>query len=125
MSNRTVLVIEDDKDLSNIYTLILERAGYQVRQSFNGEEALKEIAASKPRLILLDIFMPVMDGKTFLQTLNLADYPKTRIVVCSNTADPELVEEMLSLGADKFVTKATLEPNDIESLAAEYFTTEQ
>ena len=121
MSGGRVLVVEDDKDLSNVYSIILKHAGYNVQQSYNGEEALEAVQTSKPDLILLDIYMPVMDGKSFLQKLDLRQHPDLHVVVCSNTADAELLDEMLTLGADQVVTKSTMEPGDLEQLVAAYF----
>lgn len=121
MNDSQVLVVEDDKDLSNIYTIILRHAGYSVSQSFNGEEALAAIKNSEPDVILLDIFMPVMDGKTFLETFDLSKHPNVKVIVCSNTSDAALMEEMVNLGADKVVTKSTMEPSDLERLIAPYF----
>lgn len=120
MSDRTVLVVEDDHDLSNIYSIILKHAGYQVQTAFNGQEALDAVEAQNPDLILLDIFMPIMDGKTFLEKFDITKHKDTHVVVCSNTSDAELLDDMLSLGADKVVTKSTLEPNDLEALVAPY-----
>lgn len=122
MSDQTVLIVEDDRDLSNIYSIILRHAGYSVRTAANGQEALDAVAKDQPQLILLDIFMPVMDGKTFLEKFDAPNNPGTHVVVCSNTSDPILLDDMLSLGADKVVIKSTLEPSDLTALVAAYFT---
>lgn len=116
------MVVEDEKDLRDVYGIILKHAGYDVCESTNGQEALHNIDQCAPDLILLDIFMPVMDGEQFLRKLDLSKYPKTKVIVCSNTADQALMDNMLKLGADKVVTKATLAPSDLAELVAPYFT---
>jgi OmpR family response regulator RpaB len=106
MSTGRVLIVEDEKDLRDIYAIILERAGYD--ESCN------------PDLILLDIFMPILDGKGFLQKLDVKKHPKMKIVVCSNTSDSKLMDDMIKLGADKFVTKSSMAPSDLTTLVEPY-----
>lgn len=121
MNNNMVMVVEDEKPLRDVYGIILRHGGYEVCEASNGEEALKKFNDYTPKLILLDIFMPVMDGEQFLKGLDLSKYPDTKVVVCSNTADKELIDRMLNLGAEKVITKASLAPSDLLALAAPYF----
>lgn len=62
-----VLVVDDDEDIRLTLQQILEEEGFQVRSAANGQEALELLLASResPRLILLDLMMPVMDGSRF------------------------------------------------------------
>jgi len=62
----SVLLVEDDKPTREIMAHTLEKAGWQVREAGNGREALDQLTQEKPRLILLDLMMPVMDGFDFL-----------------------------------------------------------
>ncbi len=64
----TILVVEDDAATREALVLLLEAEGFAVRSAANGREALDvlEGAAVRPRLILLDLMMPVMDGWQFL-----------------------------------------------------------
>lgn len=121
MNTDQILVVEDEKDLRDVYGIILRHQGYGVRTSSNGLEALEAIKEWKPSLILLDIFMPLMDGKQFLEKLDLKKYSGVKVVVCSNTSDHKLMDEMLKLGADKVITKANLDPNGLVELVAPYF----
>ncbi|MSP15023.1 MAG: response regulator [Myxococcales bacterium] len=62
-----VLVVEDDFDVRDIISMILERAGMTVATAKNGRDALDQLgSAPLPRLILLDLMMPVMTGQEFL-----------------------------------------------------------
>jgi len=63
------LLIEDDAGMRLMLLLALEDAGYTVQLAEHGAEAQQQLAAVRPRLILLDMRMPVMDGPTFLQWL--------------------------------------------------------
>jgi CheY-like chemotaxis protein len=77
----SILLVEDDTDSREILAEILEEEGYRVACAANGQEALDYLQSntSPPRLILLDLMMPVMDGWQFLdeqrRTPNLATIP--------------------------------------------------
>jgi two-component system, chemotaxis family, chemotaxis protein CheY len=67
---RTVLIVEDDPDLLEVMCFALECEGFRVEAARNGVEALAMLRAGRvPRLVLLDLMMPVMDGRTFLGEL--------------------------------------------------------
>jgi len=57
-----VLVVDDDPDMLDTITMVLEAAGYATRTATNGREALDEVAEHTPGLILLDMLMPIMNG---------------------------------------------------------------
>ena len=63
---RCVLLVEDDPNTREMMVRTLEKAEWQVSEACNGREALDQLAQQKPRLILLDLMMPVMDGFDFL-----------------------------------------------------------
>lgn len=63
----TILIVEDDKDLRVLISEFLEAEGYSVKQASNGKEALELLEKiPKPCLVLLDMMMPIMDGRAFL-----------------------------------------------------------
>ena len=117
MSNTTsVLIVEDEKVLRDVYELIITSLGCKVYTAKNGIEGLKQLKKHKPDILLLDIFMPVMDGREVLRNLNKTDFSNVKIVVCSNMSDSEVIQEVLDNGADKFVLKSSLGPNELKSL---------
>lgn len=120
MKNGKILIIEDEKDLRDIYSVILEHEGYDVHLAANGKDGLAAVKKYTPDLVLLDIFMPILDGKGFLEKLDMDQYPNTKVVVCSNTSDSDLLSDMLRLGADKVITKSDMGPSDVASLAHTY-----
>jgi two-component system, chemotaxis family, chemotaxis protein CheY len=76
----TVLVVEDDDDVSDVVVEVLRDAGYEVQAARNGREALDLVhQGSRPCVIVLDLMMPVMDGFEFLEHRShdpwLADVP--------------------------------------------------
>jgi len=64
-----VLLVEDDIDTREVMARTLKKSGWAVSEAGNGQEALDVMASVQPRLILLDLMMPVMDGFDFLTAL--------------------------------------------------------
>jgi CheY-like chemotaxis protein len=63
---RSVLLVDDDEDIRNLVTLLLGDAGYEVRTAADGLAASEALSDWRPDVILLDLMMPVMDGRAFL-----------------------------------------------------------
>jgi len=59
---RTLLVVEDEKDIRDLLRFHLEQEGYTVREAESGEDALKRAEAERPALVLLDLMLPGADG---------------------------------------------------------------
>jgi CheY-like chemotaxis protein len=100
-----ILVVEDDFDIREALTQILEDEGYEVRGASNGCEAL-EIATSgpAPRLILLDLMMPVMNGWQF-RSEQLKDPRLAAVPVLVISADPDLQPKAAALGVAGLLKK--------------------
>ncbi|MCL5961730.1 MAG: response regulator [Chloroflexi bacterium] len=64
--HKSVMVVEDDLDLLDLIAVILTEEGYRVVPATDGRDALAKVAKEMPALILLDVWMPVMDGPEFL-----------------------------------------------------------
>lgn len=111
-----LLIIEDEPTLQQAYKLILSTHGYDVSTANNGIEGLEKIKSIKPALILLDIFMPRMDGRELLRNLDLDLYPDMKVVVYSNLSDKNIEEEMLALGAHRVILKSKTGPSELLSL---------
>ncbi len=77
---RTVLVVDDDPDIRAVVGLMLQDEGYQVTTAANGLQALEEVARRPPDVVLLDLWMPAMDGWTFQARLR-EQSPETPVVV--------------------------------------------
>ncbi|HLH71582.1 MAG TPA: response regulator [Candidatus Dormibacteraeota bacterium] len=107
----TVLLVEDDAALADMYRLKLEQDGYTVRVAGDAEAALVMLERELPDLIFLDIRLPRMDGLAFLERLRAA--PRTRgipVVIVSNYSEEELVQRGLQLGALEYLIKSQTTP---------------
>lgn len=109
-----ILVIEDDFDIRDTMTQILEAEGYAVVGAANGQEALDHLhRADRPRLILLDLMMPVMNGWQF-RTEQQRDPELASIPVVVISADASIHQKATSIQADGFLKK----PLQLEALLA-------
>jgi two-component system response regulator MprA len=79
---RRVLVVDDEPQVRASVTEALELEGYEVAQATNGAEALVLLASQSPDVIVLDLWMPVMDGWAFRRA-QLATHPHIPVVVLS------------------------------------------
>jgi len=117
----TVLVVEDDETVAEIYRLALERAGYEVVVARDGIECLEKAAASRPDLIFLDIRMPRMDGIEALRLLaERSDLETMPVVMLSNFDDPALVKAARDLGAKEYLVKAGLNPAELPNVVSRW-----
>jgi CheY-like chemotaxis protein len=98
-----VLVVEDDEPTRSVLVEALEFAGYAAHGASDGAAALALAERLRPRLILLDLWMPVMDGWQFAAHYLNADGPTAPVVLLS--ADPYLPEATEQLGAYGFIRK--------------------
>ncbi|OGY23856.1 MAG: hypothetical protein A2126_00560 [Candidatus Woykebacteria bacterium GWB1_45_5] len=109
-----VLLIEDEKEVAELYRLKLSLDGYDVSIAESGQEGLNKAFKEGPELIFLDIKMPEMDGFEVLKRLRST--PKTKdipIVILSNFDEQDLIEKGLSLGANEYLIKSQFTPEDI------------
>jgi CheY-like chemotaxis protein len=93
---RPILVVEDEPDIREAVSDLLQLEGYAVQTASNGQEALELLdgpldGEGKPCLILLDVMMPVMDGHTFMARLR-EDGAHQRIPVVITSASPQVPE---------------------------------
>ena len=86
-----VLIVDDNDDSREILAMILAHAGYSTSQARDGAEALASARARAPSVILMDIFMPIMDGLTATRSLR-EDARLEHIPVIALTAQPSAVQ---------------------------------
>jgi CheY-like chemotaxis protein len=91
----TVLVIDDDADTRDLTARYLKRAGHATVEAANGWEALIALDQQPIDLILLDVMMPGMDGKTFLQILRDGQFHRDIPVIAVSALSPEAVRARL------------------------------
>ena len=111
-----VLIIEDEKEVSELYKLKLTIDDYDVITAPSGQEGLKKAFKDSPDLIFLDIKMPKMDGFEVLKRLREnSKTKKTPVVILSNFDEEDMVERGLTLGADEYLIKSQFTPEEISS----------
>ena len=117
----TVLIVDDDSLVAEMYRLALVRGGYNVLVAKDGPSGLATAAASEPALIFLDIRMPQMDGIEVLQRL-MADQRTSRIpiVMLSNYDDSTYVKRCIGLGAKEYLVKVNIRPADLATIASRW-----
>lgn len=99
-----ILLIEDDKVLSNQIKKRLKEAGFNVTQTFDGEEALDYLRYETYELIILDLMLPKVHGYSVLETIRSKGV-QTPILILSAKSDVEDKVKGLSSGADDYLTK--------------------
>ena len=109
-----VLIVEDDFALSDAFGMILNVSGYDVHVAHNGKEALDYLESHLPDAVILDILMPVMDGRDFLR--HYKNEHKVPIVALSNLDAKADIEEVLSLGASRYLLKSSVTPDKLTTL---------
>jgi DNA-binding response OmpR family regulator len=108
-------VVDDDTDFREGLRAALEMKGYQVEEAANGKDALEQIQKKPPLLVLLDLQMPVMNGRELLQKLRAeADTKDVPVVIISGFGFEWEAELM---GAQGYVGKP-FEPEELERTIA-------
>ena len=108
----SVLVVDDDPDIRDALVDVLSDHGYEAHAVANGREALDVLSqGARPRVILLDLMMPVMDGVQF-RSQQLRDPSLREVPVILISAGNDLAEHATSLG----VTESLRKPLDLERL---------
>ncbi len=111
---KKILVVEDDTYLSNAYRVKLTKAGFEVRNAFDGDEALNMLQTFTPDLILLDIVMPKKDGFVTLQEIKANEkWKNIPIILVSNLGQKEDRDKGMKLGASEFFIKTDFTLNDL------------
>jgi CheY-like chemotaxis protein len=109
-----VLVVEDDPDTRAVLRRTLERAGWGVTEAENGRVALERLAAGTPRLVLLDLMMPEMDGFEFLEAMRRRPGLRTLPVIVLTAKDlTDDDRRRLNGGVQEIVQKGTQGEHDL------------
>ncbi|MGD2048781.1 MAG: response regulator [Chloroflexota bacterium] len=104
---KTILCIEDEREMIDLFKIILGRRGYRVSGALGGEEGLQRAEELEPDLILLDLMMPGMDGWEVLQRMR-ANEKLQKIPVIIVTAKSQEIDRVLALHVaqvNDYVTK--------------------
>ncbi len=101
-----VLIVEDEPDIRRLVSLHLERDGFRCRAAATGTEALRELGAAVPDLVILDLMLPEIDGLELCRRIR-GDPRSAAVPIIMLTAKADEVDRVvgLELGADDYVTK--------------------
>ncbi len=104
--SRKVLIVDDEPNIVTALEFLFRRSGYDVRLAANGAEALEQVDAYRPDVVLLDVMMPVKSGYEVCQKMReRPELAQTKIVILSAKGSEAEISKGLSLGADLYVTK--------------------
>jgi CheY-like chemotaxis protein len=103
---RTILVVDDSQAVVDALTVAFEEGGYAVVAASDGEEVFRKMAAAEPDALLLDIYMPKLNGADVCRLLKAhPHWKKTYLVLMSSRISDREVEMYRRIGADEILKK--------------------
>ena len=111
---KNVLLIDDENETAQVFQTGLSSAGYSVVVAANGQSALDAVKNNKFDVILIDQMMPDMSGIDVLKTLKANEETKNiPVAMLTNFGHDEMIKEALNLGANDYILKYQVAPNDL------------
>lgn len=108
-----ILLVEDEDFLRRIFKLRLTTEGYEVTDVDSGEAAWEALKVSVPHLIILDLYLPQMNGFELLQRLKAhAALSQVAVLILSGLGQDADIRKGLELGANEYVIKTKLKPTE-------------
>ena len=101
---KTVLIVEDEKNIVDILRFNLQRAGYQTLEAYDGEDGLAQAVSANPDLILLDVMLPKKNGFDVCRALRDQGSSVPVIILTAREEEADKVSG-LEIGADDYITK--------------------
>lgn len=112
--NINILWVEDDEFLGDLITKKLSNNNFTVMHEATGEDALRRLETDKPDVALVDILLPEMDGFELVTQMKARDDMKNiPVIFFTNLATKEDIEKGYSIGADRFLVKSNMIPDEI------------
>lgn len=113
-SKKSILLVEDDEFLAELYATKLNLEGFEVSLAVDGEKGLRLAKELKPDLILLDIILPKKDGFEVLKLIKADNSLKNiPIILLTNLSQKDEVQKGLDLGANDYLIKAHFMPSEV------------
>jgi CheY-like chemotaxis protein len=110
-----VLVVDDDPEIRETLSLILRDEGYDLSQAADGAEAIERMqATTEPMLVLLDMWMPIMNGEMTLLATLAQDALWSRICFIVMTANPQLMSPRVREILDLYTIPLLVKPFDLD-----------
>lgn len=122
---KKILLIEDEKTLSDMYCLKLKQEGFEVLRTIGAEEGIELAKKEKPDLILLDILLPKMDGISALKILKRDLTTKSiPVLIFSNLYTTQVEKEVIMAGAECYLLKTNYTPSQVVKKIKSYLNTQ-
>lgn len=118
MHMKKILLIDDDPDVITVLQLLLKKKGYDVATASNEEAAYSQVNAFKPHLVVLDVLLSGVDGRTICKKLKNAPASK-HIPIIMFSAHPGAQKNMEEFGADDFIPKPFESSKILERIEAQ------
>jgi DNA-binding response OmpR family regulator len=113
-SGKTILLAEDDRAISSLYSHKLVLDGYKVLQAFDGVEMLGILKNNEIDLVLLDLRMPKMSGDEALERMRkIKKYSNTPVIVLTNIGREEAPKTLWHLGISEYIVKVNITPKEM------------
>jgi DNA-binding response OmpR family regulator len=111
---KKILIVEDDKFVSELYGHQFSKYGFFAKVAGDGEKALEFIGQDKFDAVLLDIMIPKIDGIEVLKRLKADTKTKdTQVIILSNLGQDELIKQALQMGAKAYIIKSLYTPDQV------------
>ena len=111
---KSILLVEDDQFLIEIYTTKFKRAGFSIGNVEDGEECLRKLKEEIPDLLLMDIVLPSLNGWEILRKIKEDEVLKNiKVVILSNLGEKDEIEKGIKLGATRYLVKAHYTPSEV------------
>ncbi len=107
-----ILIIEDDEDINRLLYKILKKEGHEVTQAYSGTEGKLLLGQEMPDLVLLDLMLPGMKGEELTSYIREERKSSVPIIILSAKSALENKVELLTMGADDYITKP-FEPQEV------------
>lgn len=122
--NKSILIVEDDATVIEIYRRKLQREGYEVKVAEDGLSAMRQLPQLKPDLVVLDLMMPHFNGADVLKFIRAhKDLKTTKVVIFTNAYMTDLAQEASKAGADRSLLKSSSTPSQLMGVIRELLET--
>lgn len=111
---KTILLVEDDPFLVDLYTTRLKVAGFEIEVAITGKEGLAKLRERKPDLLVLDIVLPTIDGWEVLREVRKNEsFNDLKILIFSNLDQKGDIEKAFDFKVIKYLIKAHYTPSEV------------
>lgn len=120
-NTHSILLIDDDTFLLDMYSMKFQQAGYQVQACKSAKDALDKLRGGfSPEAVAFDLIMPEIDGFGLLEALhNEKLVPQARLIALTNQSDEAEQKHAAELGAHRYIIKASMIPSEVVAAITE------